>query len=1626
VPHISRLWYSVAVLIVFVSAGLRADGPTYVRGSVRSDLATTYPYSDDPLAPRTTRAKRQHILELRTAINTVRQQAGLLTFQWTDTTPVVIRAIHVSELRQALAEALAALKRPVPQWSSGVTAGGVLKAVHLDEIRAATRWEASGTVASNATWTAAGSPYVVSGEVAVSNGATLTIAPGTVVKFNPGAGIQVYGSSTLVANGTSTNPIVFTSIKDDSAGGDTNRDGTATVPAPGDWRGVGFGGGTQAGHGSITHATVRYGAQLTVQYSAPTLRYLTSRDMSLYGLYIEAPPAGYVVERVRLENNDRNLQLYNVPASVVIRDSVITGARTIAIQAAGGSAAQLVNNSIDNNDGDGAIITDGSAPIVLRYNSITNNRNAQGVARGIRATSCCITVDARENWWGSTTGPEIEGDPESGGGGQISSNVTYDPWLGKPWAGAFKMGDHPWTLKAGVGVDVTTGNFYMQEHDFSIPTVGFPLEITRTYNSKAAGTVLNEFGVGWLWNYGTRLYTTSDAHGVVWHREDGAMTYFKRNPNDTFSSEEGVYEKLVWNPGSASYLLVAKNQSSLTFSSDGKLTYQTDASGNTTTINRDQAGRITSIVEPKGRALTFEYDGQYIRRITDPLGLTYTYQRNPNGAIASLVKQEAGTAFAWANYYYGAGGPWEMIGFKDADGNGLEQEFDLAQRVVTQRFNSNSPVRFAYGPTSANGFEVGEYVTMVWDSRGRAHAYFFTPSNKVVAHDRQHVTAEGWTWMREDTWAYTSYLTSAYTNPDGTTQSTYDWRTGNVTKVIEPGGRTTSYAYDEFNNVTSTTDHLNRTTRYEYDSKQRLTKATDALGNVSRTEYYSDGLRLFEIDAYDRITVFHYDPFGYPRAVTNPENETTRYTYDASGRKLNEENHLGERTSYFYNGRGDILDVTDPLGNRTTFGYDLFGRKTRATDAENRTTRYEYNDATNMLVRTIDAREGVVELTRDTFGGNIIEVKDPNQHITRFSYDDLNRRISETDALNRTWRYEYVGRDRLWRTTDPAGAVTRVEYDSANQVSHVFYPDGRSVQLLYDGVGNRTQLTDWLGSTTWVFDPLNRIVHVGKGSTFTGYVYDKVGNLKELTYAAGKTVYYGYDAADRLRTVTDWTGRVTTYTYDDAGREIGCAYPNGVEGRRTYDASARNATITYARGATVFASAGYAYDRVGNRLSRRYADERFERYSYDELHRLSQVTYPDGRHENFTYDPGGNRLSRYDSRNGFTNFYAYDAADQMLNDDFGSRSYTPRGELASDGRPRTFVWNGQGFLQTVIDPFTTTQYVYDGEGRRVRHSSYGTTTDQVVDSVSELSRVLSETANGLTTYFIYGQDLIYALKGGTTPYFHHADALGSTIAVTRADGTLDGTFNYDAFGRGRDASYNEWTRRQFTGEEVDRNELLYLRARYYDPLSGRFLSRDPFPMDESDTQSVNRYAYVKNNPLRYVDPSGEYLESIVDLILIAYDLIDIAQTILRGDQISSTQRLALGADIFGLAAPGFTGGGVMVRASARGANNAADGYRSFSAFKAANGPAGRNMDWHHIVEQTPGNVSRFGAEAIHNTRNIVAVPSSVHRGKGSISGRYSSIQPFTGGVTVRRWLAGQSFERQYNFGMRTLNKFMRR
>ncbi len=225
----------------------------------------------------------------------------------------------------------------------------------------------SGELVGSVNWTRP-SLYVVQSTVTIPSGSTLQIHPGTIIKFASGQGLSVQG--TLTSVGTLTEPIVFTSAKDDSSGGDTNGDGTATSPAPGDWNQILLSDGSM-----LDHTLVRFGAS---NFNASAIQTTNS------------PIANSTVER----SYGGGIAVY-------------------------GNA--MVQRNLIRHNGRGIDIHAGSPTI--RSNRI------QGNTSGVTNNNASATVDCQTNWWGHASGPSGVG---SGTGDAVSAFVSFDPWIGKP------------------------------------------------------------------------------------------------------------------------------------------------------------------------------------------------------------------------------------------------------------------------------------------------------------------------------------------------------------------------------------------------------------------------------------------------------------------------------------------------------------------------------------------------------------------------------------------------------------------------------------------------------------------------------------------------------------------------------------------------------------------------------------------------------------------------------------------------------------------------------------------------------------------------------------------------------------------------------------------------------------------------------------------------------------------------------------------------------------------------------------------------------------------------------------------------------------------------------------------
>jgi RHS repeat-associated protein len=267
-------------------------------------------------------------------------------------------------------------------------------------------------------------------------------------------------------------------------------------------------------------------------------------------------------------------------------------------------------------------------------------------------------------------------------------------------------------------------------------------------------------------------------------------------------------------------------------------------------------------------------------------------------------------------------------------------------------------------------------------------------------------------------------------------------------------------------------------------------------------------------------------------------------------------------------------------------------------------------------------------------------------------------------------------------------------------------------------------------------------------------------------------------------------------------------------------------------------------------------------YRYDPLQRLVRADYSTGVGFGYAFDAVGNRLRMTETTplsGTVVTTYDYDPADRLTAVTRGGvetpYSWSDRGELLDDGT-QEYAWDAAGRLVGVSGPGgLEVAYSYDGANDRVAVIVDGVTTTYAVDPfspVDNVSQVLAEETGGAETRYFYGLDLLAQQQGVTLTYLGY-DALSVRLHLD-GDGNIAAHYQYAPFGEVRGASPAGYG---FTGERWDAPVgLLYLRARYYAPGVGRFVSRDPLEGNPWQPGTSQRFLYAANRPVNLTDPSG--------------------------------------------------------------------------------------------------------------------------------------------------------------------------
>ncbi len=997
-----------------------------------------------------------------------------------------------------------------------------------------------------------------------------------------------------------------------------------------------------------------------------------------------------------------------------------------------------------------------------------------------------------------------------------------------------------------------------------VTTVTDALENRTSYAYDVAGRLVSVtdalgYSVSYTYDHAGNLLTKTDENGAVI-----SYTYDRENRLSSVESDAGTIR--------------------FTYDPLGRVIAVQDEDGNTENTTYDGDGNVTGFSDKEGSKTTYKYDSAgYLSEMTDPCGGKTVYEYDENGNCIKITNAEGFES----SYEY------------DAD-NRLTKETDPLGHEKVYEYNGRGELR------------------AVTDARGGKTTYEYDGNGNLV----REINPEG----GERAFRYDSLgrLVESMDEENHKRSYTYD-ANGNMTSYTDANENQWDYAYDALNRLVSVTDQNGGSlamvytgtgklakvtdqegaeTDYEYDALGRLVKMHDALENSLSFTYDSQGRVLSQTDARGSTTEYTYSPSGNLLSVKAPEGGTVTYTYNAAGQVLTETDALGNIKTYEYDALGQTVSVTDAAGGKTSFTYTADGKIASVTDACGNVTGYQY-DACGNLTRITDPEGNCTAYEYDVMNNQIrecLDAPDGQQCVTLYQYDKRGRVIREINPVLDEKAYTYDANGNITAIVDEDGNETRIRYDLNNKPVAMNYSDGREAAFRYNKRGELVELQDWNGTSTMEYDMAGRLLKVtDHNQRVTGYGYDAAGNRTSVTYPDGSVVDYTFDRNNRMTKVTDGNGGSTQYGYDAMGNILSLTQP-GSSSRYTYNAVGLPAKVSYLFEDGTAMENIFSYDAAGKMTGSQRSGSIAElladaAYTYDGAGRL--LSYREGQDtESYTYDALGNRLTK--KRNGIqTASYQYDGLNRLIgrteNGGQYSYGYDKRGNLTEekcgDDLIRQYVYDAAGRMRTGknLESGEWTEYVYNVLGMRLKHSrnrqgvtpSTGGEVTVVPDFLSGSNNELMAYAEGLgEVRNVYGKGY-NRLSRHTAPY----PAPGTQGADTGAASAGKAYFQPDIMGSALIAADGQgnvlgYARRNVWGDpEQPQGDALdtgfgfttyqydpvigkhFAQARFYDGTVGRMVSPDPVK------RGLNGYPYCGNDPVDYVDPTGEVANILIGGLL---------------------------------------------------------------------------------------------------------------------------------------------------------------
>lgn len=943
-------------------------------------------------------------------------------------------------------------------------------------------------------------------------------------------------------------------------------------------------------------------------------------------------------------------------------------------------------------------------------------------------------------------------------------------------------------------------------------------------------------------------------YGVNGDMSQCSTTDYKYSDSDNIISNAYVTSANVSNLKDVDGMELSDVKQNIVYDCWGNVIKETDCNGNVYQYEYDKNNRLTKEINPDNSYKTYSYDIEYTvtskiikNQITETDENGKKIQHNYN-SIGDLISEYNVTDNKkMLSYEYAYKNGKDIIQTYSNVNNSSETvtSYDALGRKLSSEVIDND------GNTISK--QTYEYEVLPTEKQFKTITTIIGDTTEENVKNIQYTDIYG-NVVKEET---------VY-NEDGaekiaTTEYTYDYL-GNVKTVREPRAKdenwaasqyTAQYDYDVFGNVIKETDINGKSIVNTYDGLGNLISVKDKNGNKTTNTYDNLGRLLQE-----------QNPFQ--KAGTNTIYATNKYYYDGNGNVIKSQtanNATGSSSSYTtteyqYNWQNQPTKVIgydgDNVANSVLYYYDSVGnlRAMFTGDVAN-ATAYASNDIVNA----------------------------GDYAVTKYTYDSMNRCITQTDALGQTITNTYDINGNLIKTIDRNGNTLNYIYDGLNQLTQKSSSKtgDDTYTYAYNKKGNRTSMSGGGVNTTYNYNNLGQLA---KETLTNGivkeYTYDMNGNRKSFQLKRDNsiqyTLTYDYDKRNQLTKVYEDGTVKAEYTYNPDGTLKKSSYGSQTT-EYTYNLANLLTEVNNSNGSTQISKYSYTYYVDGNQKSKFESvagiDKGTTTYTYDGLNRLVQEQTPDNTYS-YQYDIYGNR-SRLTRSSGNSVEYTYDKNNRLIQQVDGDKTtkfwYDPNGnqissmtthpstkyvpemkfELVGEDTSSYSEYDSWNQLTKTMQNGKTASYTYNGDGLRMSKTVDGKTTKHIWDGTD----IVGDVTDGTVTKYIRGLQLISS-KNGSNENFYTYNGHGDVVQLTNSTGAITKQYNYDAFGVETNKTNNDTNPFRYCGEYYDiETDSVYLRARYYRTTTGQFISEDPIQ------SRVNWYNYCDGNPISRIDPTGE-------------------------------------------------------------------------------------------------------------------------------------------------------------------------